>query len=90
MPNNWKAGRIWGRRDCDFSTNPGPNSCLTGGCNGGLVCDPNTGTVSRMITAFELWPDFVSQGVPPATVAEFTLTGDGNKDYYDGVSKFRC
>ncbi|KAF7351589.1 Thaumatin-like protein [Mycena sanguinolenta] len=37
-------GRIWGRRDCDFSTNPGPNSCLDGGCNGGLVCDVNTGT----------------------------------------------
>ena len=33
------------RRDCDFSTNPGPNSCLDGGCNGGLECDPHTGTV---------------------------------------------
>jgi len=27
-----------GRRDCDFSVNPGPNSCVDGGCNGGLVC----------------------------------------------------
>ncbi|KAG6849624.1 hypothetical protein H0H93_006833 [Arthromyces matolae] len=44
VPDNWKAGRIWGRRDCDFSTNPGPNSCLDGGCNGGLLCDPHTGT----------------------------------------------
>ena len=35
-----------GRRDCDFSTNPGPNSCLDGGCNGGLECDIHTGTVS--------------------------------------------
>jgi hypothetical protein len=26
----------------------------------------------------------VHQGVPPATVAEFTLTGDGNRDFYDG------
>ena len=33
------------RRDCDFSTNPGPNSCIDGGCNGGLLCDPVTGTV---------------------------------------------
>ncbi|KZT26175.1 thaumatin-like protein [Neolentinus lepideus HHB14362 ss-1] len=66
VPDNWKAGRIWARRDCDFSTNPGPNSCLDGGCNGGLECDPHTGT-----------------GVPPATVAEWTLQGDGNKDYYD-------
>lgn len=66
VPDNWKAGRIWGRRDCNFDSNPGPNSCLTGGCNGGLICDPHTGT-----------------GVPPATVAEWTLQGDGFKDYYD-------
>jgi len=66
VPDNWQAGRIWGRRDCDFSTNPGPNSCIDGGCNGGLQCDPHTGT-----------------GVPPATVAEWTLSGDGNLDWYD-------
>jgi hypothetical protein len=66
VPDNWKSGRIWGRRNCDFSTTPGPNSCLDGGCNGGLECDPHTGT-----------------GVPPATVAEWTLQGDGNKDFYD-------
>ncbi|TFK94007.1 thaumatin-like protein [Polyporus arcularius HHB13444] len=66
VPNNWQAGRIWARRDCDFSTNPGPNSCLDGGCNGGLVCDPHTGT-----------------GVPPATVAEFTLGLNGLPDNYD-------
>ncbi|KAF8886499.1 thaumatin-like protein [Infundibulicybe gibba] len=62
VPDNWKAGRIWGRRNCNFATNPGPNSCLTGGCNGGLLCDQHTGT-----------------GVPPATVAEWTLQGDGSK-----------
>ncbi|KAI0057015.1 Osmotin thaumatin-like protein [Artomyces pyxidatus] len=66
VPDNWQAGRIWARRDCDFSTNPGPNSCLDGGCNGGLVCDPHTGT-----------------GVPPATVAEFTLSTTSAPDYYD-------
>nr|ADX07312.1 putative thaumatin-like protein [Flammulina velutipes] len=66
VPDNWKAGRIWARRNCNFATNPGPNSCLTGGCNGGLLCDPNTGT-----------------GVPPATVAEWTLEGDGYQDWYD-------
>ncbi|KAJ7438160.1 thaumatin, partial [Mycena latifolia] len=43
IPNDWN-GRIWGRRNCDFTTNPGANSCLDGGCNGGLVCDVNTGT----------------------------------------------
>ena len=35
-----------GRRDCDFSVNPGPSSCLDGGCNGGLECDESSGTVS--------------------------------------------
>ncbi|KAH8112928.1 thaumatin-like protein [Phellopilus nigrolimitatus] len=65
VPDDWKSGRIWGRRDCDFSKNPGPSSCVTGGCNGGLLCDPHSGT-----------------GVPPATVAEWTLQG-GSVDYYD-------
>lgn len=46
VPDNWQAGRIWGRRDCDFNTGtPGPNQCVDGGCNGGLECDPHTGTV---------------------------------------------
>ncbi|KAJ7058430.1 thaumatin-like protein [Mycena amicta] len=66
VPDNWTAGRIWGRTECDFSTNPGPNSCATGGCNGGLLCDPHSGT-----------------GVPPATVAEWTLAGGGTTDNYD-------
>jgi hypothetical protein len=34
-----------GRRNCNFGTNPGPNSCLDGGCNGGLECDKKIGTV---------------------------------------------
>ncbi|QRV82455.1 pathogenesis-related protein PR5K (thaumatin family) [Ceratobasidium sp. AG-Ba] len=66
VPDNWKSGRIWGRRNCNFASNPGPNSCLSGGCNGGLKCDPHSGT-----------------GVPPATVAEWTLQASGNKDFYD-------
>ncbi|KIJ56338.1 hypothetical protein M422DRAFT_57689 [Sphaerobolus stellatus SS14] len=66
VPNNWQAGRIWGRRNCDFSTNPGPNSCLDGGCNGGLLCDPHTGG-----------------GVPPASLAEWTLGLNGQPDFYD-------
>jgi len=63
VPDNWQAGRIWGRRDCDFSVDPGPNSCVDGGCNGGLVCTYG--------------------GVPPTTLAEFTLSGSNNLDYYD-------
>ncbi|KAF4579576.1 hypothetical protein EYR40_000243 [Pleurotus pulmonarius] len=66
VPNDWKAGRIWGRRNCNFANNPGPNSCLDGGCNGGLQCDLRTGT-----------------GVPPASVAEWTLQAGGNQDFYD-------
>ncbi|KAF8630526.1 hypothetical protein AX17_005403, partial [Amanita inopinata Kibby_2008] len=62
VPDNW-GGRIWGRRACDFSSGSGPDSCVDGGCNGGLLC---TGT-----------------GVPPATLAEFTLSGSNNLDNYD-------
>ncbi|KAJ7823306.1 thaumatin-like protein [Mycena olivaceomarginata] len=43
VPRDWE-GRVWGRRNCDFSKNPGPSSCLVGGCNGGLECDTKTGT----------------------------------------------
>lgn len=49
VPYNWTAGRIWGRTECNFSTNPGPNSCATGGCNGGFLCDASTGTARRDI-----------------------------------------
>ncbi|KAF9255160.1 Osmotin, thaumatin-like protein [Marasmius fiardii PR-910] len=66
VPDNWTAGRIWARRNCVMSQ-PGPNNCLTGGCNGGLECDRNTGT-----------------GVPPATVAEWTLSANPSvPDNYD-------
>jgi len=66
VPDNWTSGRIWGRQGCNFTgVNDGPTSCLTGGCNGGLLCDPHTGT-----------------GVPPATLAEFTLNSNG-QDFYD-------
>ncbi|KAH7108524.1 Osmotin, thaumatin-like protein [Auriculariales sp. MPI-PUGE-AT-0066] len=66
VPDNWISGRIWGRTGCDFSTPlPGATQCVTGACNGGLLCDPNTGT-----------------GVPPASLAEWTLGADGI-DWYD-------
>ncbi|KAK7452649.1 hypothetical protein VKT23_012048 [Stygiomarasmius scandens] len=66
VPDDWKAGRIWGRTKCDFSSNSGPDSCATGGCNGGLECALEAGT-----------------GVPPASLAEWTLQGDGNQDWFD-------
>ncbi|KAI0942869.1 hypothetical protein AcV7_002164 [Taiwanofungus camphoratus] len=66
VPDNWAAGRIWGRRDCDFSDSNPATQCADGGCNGGLECDSHTGT-----------------GVPPASLAEFTLGQNGQPDYYD-------
>ncbi|KAH6904590.1 thaumatin [Coprinopsis sp. MPI-PUGE-AT-0042] len=67
VPDDWKSGRIWARTGCsDFSKIAPPEQCLTGGCNGGLLCDQRTGT-----------------GVPPATVAEFTLGGTTGVDWYD-------
>jgi len=53
VPHEWKSGRIWGRRECDFSKNPGPLSCKIGGCNGGLECDKNTGTGVPPVTLGE-------------------------------------
>ncbi|KAI0371256.1 Osmotin thaumatin-like protein [Pilatotrama ljubarskyi] len=53
VPNDWTGGRIWGRRDCNFSVTDGPSSCLTGGCNGGLECDPHTGTPVAPVTVAE-------------------------------------
>ncbi|KAG5642828.1 hypothetical protein DXG03_002059 [Asterophora parasitica] len=44
VPDSWKAGRIWGRGNYNFANNSSPNACLTGGCNGGLQCNRNTGT----------------------------------------------
>ncbi|TCD63648.1 hypothetical protein EIP91_005128 [Steccherinum ochraceum] len=66
VPDNWKAGRIWARRNCNFNDPNPATQCADGGCNGGLVCDSRTGS-----------------GVPPATLAEFTLEGAGNKDFFD-------
>ncbi|KAF8262207.1 Osmotin thaumatin-like protein [Lactarius quietus] len=47
VPDDW-MGRIWGRPDCDFTTNPGPDSCLDGGYPGGLLC---TGSGQSPVTS---------------------------------------
>jgi hypothetical protein len=54
-----------GRRNCDFSTNPGVNSCLDGGCNGGLLCDPHTGTV-RLALQYSRTPNSHIRSVSPS------------------------
>ncbi|CEL53131.1 Pathogenesis-related protein 5 OS=Arabidopsis thaliana GN=At1g75040 PE=1 SV=1 [Rhizoctonia solani AG-1 IB] len=54
VPDDWKSGRIWGRTQCDFSKAPVDiKSCLTGGCNGGLVCDGRTGVGLPPVTFAE-------------------------------------
>ncbi|PAV23446.1 thaumatin [Pyrrhoderma noxium] len=66
VPDGWTSGRIWGRKDCDFSSSSDETSCKSGGCIGGLECDESKGT-----------------GIPPVTLAEWTLNGGDDLDYYD-------
>ncbi|QRV73414.1 pathogenesis-related protein PR5K (thaumatin family) [Ceratobasidium sp. AG-Ba] len=49
VPDTWKAGRIWGRTECSFSSS-GEGICATGGCDGGLAC---TGVSSGPTTLAE-------------------------------------
>ncbi|KAI0074836.1 Osmotin thaumatin-like protein [Panus rudis PR-1116 ss-1] len=53
VPDNWKSGRIWGRRNCNFSDPNPATQCSTGGCTGGLECDPHTGTGAPPLTLAE-------------------------------------
>ena len=85
------AQLVQARHGCDFSNGAtGPETCLTGGCNGGLECDAHTGTVRRIrresCSVLSADPCFWSdlQGIPPATLAEFTLGINGAADSYDG------
>jgi hypothetical protein len=47
-------------------------------------CAPNSHILSPFST-FHIFALGVMQGVPPATVAEWTLQGNGNNDFYDGA-----
>ncbi|KAF8259027.1 thaumatin [Lactarius quietus] len=63
VPDNW-MGQIWGRRDCNFTTNPGADSCLDGGCPGGLLC---TGPGQSPVTTAEFilgTDDVTDEGIP--------------------------
>lgn len=60
VPDDWTAGRIWGRTSCDFSKQD-TQSCATASCIGGLHC--------------------TQPGIPPATLAEFTLNQAGQDNY---------
>ncbi|KAK7030875.1 hypothetical protein VNI00_013985 [Paramarasmius palmivorus] len=50
VPDDWQAGRLWGRRDCDFSRAP-PLTCASGSCNGGLECT-STGVPPATLAEF--------------------------------------
>ncbi|PVG04005.1 thaumatin-like protein [Serendipita vermifera] len=68
VPDNWRAGRIWVEGIAISPLILALHLALQEviGCNGGLLCDPRTGT-----------------GVPPVTLAEFTLSASDNLDWYD-------
>jgi hypothetical protein len=73
VPDDW-SGRFWPRTFCSFSQNGtcssvGDNCCKTGGCVGD---DEKTFSLQCK-----------DSGVPPVTVAEFTLQVLPQSDYYD-------
>ncbi len=57
-----------GRQNCNFTTSPGVNSCVDGGCTGGLQCDPHTGTVRHFPTMFTY-----TQLTHPSPVSSYPL-----------------
>ncbi|KIK57603.1 hypothetical protein GYMLUDRAFT_229162 [Collybiopsis luxurians FD-317 M1] len=80
VPDDWTAGRIWGRTDCDFNRSvDGSTACVTGSCIGGLECAVSRG----MVNNGRSWPFGVEpQAIPPVTVAEWNLSGDERADRY--------
>lgn len=52
VPDTWASARLWGRTECDFSKE-GAVACSSGSCNGGLLCDPHTGTGVPPVTVGE-------------------------------------
>jgi hypothetical protein len=77
VPAGWTSGRIWARTGCNFNNNglcPSPTSTIAANC-----CD--TGGCTNSDGKFGV--DCTNTGVPPATLAEFTMDGAGGKDFYD-------
>ncbi|KAF6745685.1 Osmotin thaumatin-like protein [Ephemerocybe angulata] len=72
VPDNWKAGRIWVIIICEQSLKPGASSCLTGGCAGGLLCDPDTGTCGP-VTLTEFTFDGLSDWTDVSLVDGFNI-----------------
>lgn len=67
IPADFYAGRFWARTNCKTATN-GQFFCESGDCGPWVQC---------------AWDGVQRGGAPPATLAEFTLNGAGNQDFYD-------
>jgi len=84
--DDW-VGQIWGRRDCNFTTNPGSDSCLDGGCPGGLLCTglgQSPVTVAQFLLSKET--SFGQSDVYSITIADgFNLPMRINNDADCGV-----
>ncbi|TKY70920.1 Osmotin protein OSM34 [Spatholobus suberectus] len=66
VSNGTTGGRIWGRTNCTFD-NTGRGKCLTGDCNGVLVCNKTNDTPPTS----------------PYTLVEYALNQYNNLDFYD-------
>ncbi|EJD35460.1 Osmotin, thaumatin-like protein [Auricularia subglabra TFB-10046 SS5] len=54
VPDGWKSGTIWARRECAFNNaSLGEQQCATGGCPGGLECT-GIGAPPVTLTEFNL------------------------------------
>lgn len=85
VPEAWN-GRIWGRRDCNFDGSGLPSTCVTGGCSTfchfawctsvALFILSLVGSSTLLLAADGGY--YCDQeggtGVPPTTVAEFTVS----------------
>ncbi|KAH8985625.1 thaumatin-like protein [Lactarius hatsudake] len=78
VPDNWSSGRIWVSASAPVAVY-WLSTASYGGYKGGLLCDAQTGDTN------------ILRGVPPATVAEFTLSTDRTgsvPDYFSLVDGY--
>ncbi|KAI3615541.1 thaumatin-like protein [Moniliophthora roreri] len=47
VPDEWTAGRIWGRRECDFGSSKN-GTCISGGCDALECTNTSTGSISLL------------------------------------------
>lgn len=95
VPSGWVSGNIWARTGCNFDLSnpellcktPTQNCCDTGGCIAvAQVTDPDNPSI--IISPQKFGINCINTGVPPLTLAEFTLqdsdpTNPDIRDTYD-------